>query len=181
MQKETFKVLSAQSIFDIALTTYGSVEGAIDLLVLNNLDIDSTLPSALEYEVQDNHLVRYLSGISIATEANFQIAPFTPPAYVNTGNGDKESTSYTPSLAKTHLVKSEQNIFDIVCMITGSMEDVVDIMLLNGIDFSSNPTVGTKTKYEGDMFTTEEIATGATVQAATGTGAFNSGFNNGFL
>ncbi|GAB3194733.1 hypothetical protein ABID22_000125 [Pontibacter aydingkolensis] len=179
MSQESFNTSSNQTIYDVALTTYGTMEGVIDLLVLNSLEFDSTLPASITYGVQDNYIVKHLGKTRITTGSSLVSTNPVALPYINSGNGDGDAPVLTPSTVKVYRVKAEQSVFDIVCMLTGNMEDVMDILINNGLTFETQLNLGHQIKYAGEMYITEDITTGGSYSIKP-VGAFSDGFHDGF-
>ena len=125
MSIETYKVLSGENIYDVALKLYGDISSTIKLCSDNNIGIDSIL-SGGDTLIWD-------TTYRVLTPAQIDTTLTTPPAY----------GYYTGKYAQT--------IYD-VCLITyGKLELLSKLCEDNGIDLSTISASGITFKYQLEL------------------------------
>lgn len=179
MQLGTYKVMEGQTLYDIALMLYGSMESVMDLMLMNGITDINSLPSEITYTVQDNYITRYLNKTVTTASELIETTEYSLQ-YVDTGSGNNQVYKKPDVFRRIYTVQAEQNIFDIATQLSGTMEGVIEFMLNNGLTFDSTLNAGTKLEYQGEMYISTPITTGGDYkEVRTGRG-FSTGFSEGF-
>jgi len=106
-----------ESLVDVAIRSYGHIEGLPDLARDNGLAIDAVETDAVERDVNDERVLELK-----------QVRPLFPPAVV--------------IKVQDTVVDSDQNIIDLALQETGDIAGLVALLKENGIGLEDEPVTG---------------------------------------